>query len=999
MPSLHRIELFGGLRVRTGHEVVTRFPSQKAGLLLAFLAIKASKPQPREHIIDLLWPELELDAGRNNLSTLLSFLRRVLEPGATPKGTVLLADRATIGLNRDNLETDLAEFEGLRDRAARVSDFDTRLTLLRNAADLACEELLPGIYEEWALETRNHYAEQYRLVVRQQALLLLGERHFEAAQAPASQWFERDRTDIEAYQTLLKAYAGTGQLERAFGAFARYEAALEENFGISSDPATLALVQQLRENPAAFAVALPPLEIKTVTFAVVNPPDRAVAVIAVPANPTQVEEKTFASRLPKPLTRFFGRDREQETLLEWLRDPEERLVTMLGSGGAGKTRLAIQIAHRLSADFEGNVLFVPLADIASPVLMPLLLQNALELPMSPGDPLGCVIAALADKPTLLILDNMEHLLGEEETKSENPLGNSGRVFVKKLLDSLPFLRCLVTSRQALHLEGEQEFYLPPLEFPDENTDLCSGEFASVALYVDRAQKAKADFALTAHNAPAIAALCRKLEGMPLALEMAAAWVKTLPPAKVLERLEHQLEVLVSRRRDLPARQQSLRATCEWSYGQLTPELQRAFAYLSLFHGGWTLEAAEALLGAEALEILAELQERSLVLIVKSLSENETDSVRYRMLEPLREFGREKLSVSGEEEEAQKSHALCFLDFAERAREKLRSSEEKCWLSRLRNELENLRDAIHWTERNQPQIALRFVAALTRYWELAGAFVEGCRCGTRILALPGNDAPTENRAHALQGLGTLLMLQTDYELAFAYHQEACDLFATLGHRAGQASALHGLGNITFYQQDYPVARAYYEQSLEIRVGLGDARALGSCYHSLGNLEMREDNFDVAREHFERALKLRRQCGDELGIAYTLGALGQLASQREDDELALGYFREVAQLLFAADIPWTLALSLQNIAQVIQGRNQLWDAVCLFGTVQKLRESTNYQVPHAEREARREQIEAFQRELGDRAFSEAWQEGYAMKTAQAVAYALRVSEGPVAMPAAP
>ena len=991
MNTSSRIELFGGLKLHSNNDSLSRLPSQKAGVLLAYLALSSGKPQPREHLIDLLWPDLELDAGRNNLSTLLSLLRRALEPKPTPVGSVLLADRQAITLNPLGVTTDVGEFEALLQRASRATDTETRLSLLTQAAALVTGELLPGLYEDWVLKARSRYAELHTKTLRQTAHLLLDLGRGEEAQENASLALQLDACDSEACELSMKAVASLGKPELSLQAFARLEKALLSDLGVKPDAKTQALSERIRREPETFLLSpekgegLPsPQHVFAKTPSLALPSD-AHAPQTSDFFQEEKDKEEVASRLPLPLTRFFGREQECADLNALLCNPTTRLVTLLGAGGTGKTRLAMEMARQIAPHYRGRLWFISLADIPSSSLIPMLLLAALELPSPQGDPMDAIVASLSKAPSVLVLDNMEHLLTDEETKAENPRWMGARSTIRRLLERVPGLVCLVTSRQSLNLEGEQEYALPPLAIPANNTLAHLQDCASVALYVDRAQKAKADFVLTAHNAEAIATLCRRLEGMPLALEMASAWIKTLPPARMLERLEHQLDILVSRRRDLPARQQSLRATCEWSYEQLPLRLQRAFSTLSVFRGGWSLEGAEALIGKDALHTLTELQGRSLVIGTEGDEES-----RYRLLEPLREFGLEKLAEDCRSESVSQLHTNHFFALSEKARQGYRTDTETQWIATLKREQENLRTALDWCRQKDEWTGLSLAANLARFWELDGNLIEGHHWLVMMLSLSTVQKPTQVRGDALQGAGGLAMLMTDYAQAETHYTEALQIFESCGYQKGCADVLHGLGNIAFYEQRFEGARSNFERSLQIRAQIGDEPGIASSYHSLGNLEMTTGYLERAESRMKQAVSLRRRLKEEIGVAYSLGALGQLSFNQERYEVALDYYREILQTFHRVGVRWAVALTLRNMSRVFWRQGRLFASVTLLGAVQTLREETGYLIPPAEHAAYAEELQMMRTAIGDAEFEKAWSEGTVMQEPIAVKYALQLAE---------
>ncbi|HLK54911.1 MAG TPA: tetratricopeptide repeat protein, partial [Chthonomonadaceae bacterium] len=604
--------------------------------------------------------------------------------------------------------------------------------------------------------------------------------------------------------------------------------------------------------------------------------------------------------LPLPLTRFFGRRQELERLLELLQAPDVRLVTVLGPGGAGKTRLSIEVAHRLAPLLPERIGFVSLAELPHANLLPSALLRALRLPANAQtDPLDQVASALGGQPYLLLLDNFEHLLGEEgEAKYEAPR-RTGAVPVRMLLERIPSLRCLVTSRQALRLEGEQTFVLPPLALPALDTSaspetLIANE--SVALYLDRARLARPDFALNASNAEAIRALCRKLEGMPLALEMAAAWAKALPVGKVLERLERQLDLLVSRRSDLPARHQSLRATIEWSFDLLSPELREAFACISVFRGGWSLEAAEAVIGDEALGLLAELQERSLIVM-----EERGEEVRYRMLETLRQFGQEKLEERGQARALWQRHAAYFTQWAEGVGKRMDRADQRHWLDQVEVEYDNLLQVLAWCEEEPGQAETGLLlcsSALGKYWNMRGHLTEGRFWYHRMLNAAGPTARTKARATVLVNGGIMAFTQGDYASARTGGEQGLEIFREIGDRSGMGGAFLLLGRVYHALGDIAMARTRYEEALALQREAGKPLGLARALNALGFLLREEGDFAAARAYLEEGLALcsKLEAGHDMAsilnnlfiLAWTQGDY-TLARRRLEEALAIS--REV------------------------------------------------------------------------------------------------------------
>lgn len=446
-----------------------------------------------------------------------------------------------------------------------------------------------------------------------------------------------------------------------------------------------------------------------------------------------------ACGLPLSLTRFFGRVEAVRAVQESLLAPAPRLVTLTGPGGAGKTRLAAEAAPQVGAALGGPVVFVPLAALSEHARLAGAVADALHLPRTSADPFDQIIEALSPTPALLVLDNMEQL------------GAGGARFVQALLERVPMLTCLATSRHRLGLEGEHEMPVLPLPTPAHpGTPERLLEFASVQLFADRAQAARPDFQVTRRNAEAVAALCHRLEGIPLALELAAGWSGALTPAQMLARLGRRFDLLVSRRQDASPRHRTLWAAMDWSYRLLPADMQQFFARLSVFRSGWTLEAAGAVCAApRALDSLAELRDRSLV----TAEENEAGGMRFRLLETLREFGAAQL-VDGARGALARGHAAYFSSIAQEAKPHLTGADQARWLDRLEDDHDNLRAALDWHQapEGDADAGLRLAANLVRFWQVRGHLTEGRAIFAALLARPGADA--EARAEALDGAGSL-----------------------------------------------------------------------------------------------------------------------------------------------------------------------------------------------------------------------------------------------------
>jgi predicted ATPase len=618
---------------------------------------------------------------------------------------------------------------------------------------------------------------------------------------------------------------------------------------------------------------------------------------------------------PGRLTRFFGRTAEQSRLVAMLADPEVRLVTLLGPGGAGKTRLALETARQAAKHFDGPVCFVPLADISDSALIASTIASSLRLlPSGDQAPRDQIAAHLVSARSLLVLDNLEHL------------GDAGAAEVQALLEAASHLTCLATSRQKLGIAGEHELPLSPLPVPPTNegepalalaVSLLT-DYPGVQLFVDRAQSVRPDFQVTPQNAAAIASVCRSLEGMPLALELAAARIQALSPEQMRLQLAARLDFLTSRRRDLPARHRSLRAALEWSVHLLSPEQTRFFAQLSVFRGGWSLEAAAAVCEVPApLDLLEQLCERSLISTVEASSE-----IRFRMLESLREFGEEQLAPEEKTALSRRHAAYC---------QNLAAAMDAAWCgpgqknaqSILDAEQDNLRAALSFcrTDRESNEIGLRTAGTLGNYWTVRGLLHEGLDWLKQALAGQGSD---DARARALAMSGWLTGGLCDYPKAKALLTKAIEMTRPLGDQKALSAALRMRGVITLWENKHSPA-ADLDAALALSCEGGDDASTAIVLNSLGVMaEQWERDQQKAQRLYEEALVIFLRLGDQQRAAYCLHNLGNIAHDDGDYARAESMLRHSLELADALGDSWHRAYCLRSLGDVFMAQNALDEA---------------------------------------------------------------------------
>ncbi len=638
-----------------------------------------------------------------------------------------------------------------------------------------------------------------------------------------------------------------------------------------------------------------------------------------------------ATNLPVQPTPLLGRSRELQAVRTLLISENARMVTLTGPGGTGKTRLALQVSADLVDQFPDGVYGVLLAPIADPDVVPLELARVLGVEETPTHSIAEALkAALANRCTLILFDNFEHVA-------------TAATLLADLLGACPRLKLLVTSREPLRIAAERQYPVPPLGLPEPTgvkSAADAAEYEAVMLFVERGRAVRPDFELTDETAPIVAEICERLDGLPLAIELAAAWSKVLPPAALLRRLERRLELPAARSADVPARQSTLRQAIAWSYDLLPDEERRLHACLSVFVGGCTLEAAERVaapegeLGLDLLVGIASLVDRSLL----RESEEDAGEPRFTMLGTIREYAREHLRETGEEQEFLRRHALEFARFAEEADTGLRAGEQLLWFGRLEVEHDNLRAALDSSAANgDNETALRLGGALGWFWYAHGHALEGCNRLTDLLTRTAS-APEELRARPMYALGVLLDQRGEPEHAAELVERSLAVFREQGERRRVASALNSLGSIKRGLGDFESARSLLEESIALRRELGDEAGTAWALSNLGVVAFEQGDLDEAEARFKETIELDRAHGNEWGSGVALDNLAAVALERGERERAAELVRDTLDAAERLGDRELIAFGLEKAAVLAAMEGNATRAGGLAGAADALREST-------------------------------------------------------------
>jgi predicted ATPase/DNA-binding SARP family transcriptional activator/DNA-binding CsgD family transcriptional regulator len=1001
-PEVLKIVLLGGFRVSVGARTIEEdaWHLRKAATLLKLLALAPGHRLHREQAMDALWPDLAKRAASNNLRQALHAARRTLDE--TEGSRYLASDNEALILGQEgSLWVDAEAFEEAT-IAARREKFPSAYEA---AMELYTGELLPGDREEaWTEGRRESLRRLYLALLLDLATLHEEREEYERGIEVLRRMLDEDPAREETHADLMRLHALCGRRQEAVLQYERLREILSREPGAET--------RRLYE------------EIMAGTF---------------PAAPAPSAEREFNGEhnLPASSTSFVGREHDIAESRRML--SMTRLLTLTGTGGSGKTRLAVETARGLAGAYQDGVWLADLAPLSEPGLVPQAVARALGVHEQPGRPLlGTLLEELRGKELLLVMDNCEHLIQASSSLAET------------LLSSCPRLRILATSRELLGVGGEAVRQVGPLSLPETTNggssaeDLMSCE--AVRLFVERARITVPDFGLTEGNAGAVVRVCGRLDGMPLAIELAAAQMGDLPLEQVAGRLEGSLDLLQDSDRSAAPRQQTLRATLDWSHKLLGEDERAMFGRLSVFAGGWTLEAAERICSGpgieqdEVLDLLGGLVDKSLV-VAGAASEG---AVRYSMLEPISQYAREKLEESGEAEEARGRHAAFFLQVAEEAEPELDGPQQRLWVELLEGEHDNLREALSRAlERGEHELGLRFCGALWRFWLARGYLSEGRQWTVQALA---SYEPAAARVKALEGMGELTQRQGDTTRARAAYEEMLESSRELDDKGKVATALNSLGTLAVGEGNYEQARVMLEENMTVLGELENERNAATtlkrfyALNLLGYLAINEDN-DYAQGEalWEESLASVQEVGDTLQVGATLSNLGytalmqgnyERATTRCEQALALAHelgsagveiipetlvnrglvallqgdydrgrmsFEEALVMGQNVGRKATVINSLEAMASLAGVLGEPTRSARLWGAAEAAREATAIVLPPGERTLHEPYLVSARIRLGERKWEETLAEGRTMSIEEAAEYAL--SEEKTDSPAAP
>ncbi len=950
--ALLSIDVLGPLQVCIDGKPVTAMESVKVRALLAYLAVESGRAHTRTSLVGLFWPDFTEESARHNLRQALFNLRQALGD-LSSETPFIKVTRDEIEFNRQSdYNLDIEQFNRYfftceddlpkcdEDCAAHASNLEEMVRLYRGEFLQQLTIYDSTEFEDWLLVQRESLHQRVLDAHAYLAHYYELNSDFQNMRRHASSQLELDPWREEAHRQLMRSLAMVGERSAALAQYETCRQVLAEELDVEPSMETRQLYEQIKRGDFEGKHPLPPIL-----------PDKPV------------------SNLPSQPTAFVGREAELSQLGEYLRDPECRCLTLVGPGGMGKTRLALQAAGKFQGSFSAGAAFVPLASVGSIVGVVPAIMNAINISFyGQSDPKTYLLNSLRDREMLLILDNVEHLLIEN-----NPQADISE-FIVELLQHAPRVKLLVTTREALNIQEEYLYDVQGLVFPGANEPDGLVGYDAVTLFVQRARRTAPRFELNAQNQANVAQICRLVEGMPLAIELAATWMRLLSPAEIASEIKNNLDFLSSSVRNLPERHRSMRVVFDHSWQMLSREEQQVLCKLAIFRGGFQRRAAEQVAGA-TLSILSTLVNRTLL--------RRATAGRYDLHELVRQYSAGQLESELEiKRVTQERHYAYYLDFVRTAEHQLRGPNQLEWLERLELENDNIRAAMQWalesgrSGQGEAEQALELASSLRWFWRMHGHFREGCewlngalqqnpegRTRARAAALLGMsllinglgdlggalapaDASLEifmeledqpGLAEALLVAGLTFLWQGDSETGYSRLRESLAIYRRLEDRWGEAHALYRLGS---YMSDYggdPAGRELLEESAAILDELGDKYLQTSVLIALGIIDLSRGEYGSARQLLERALDTTRQIKHPWGIADALTNLGGLCRIQGDYPAAQAYLAEAldvyqkpASSIWQTDVYCALAENAIAEGDLAGARADLETAAAILGT---------------------------------------------------------------------
>ena len=938
------VRLLGKFDVRYDGKSIA-ITSRPAQSLFAYLILNASAAHRREKLAGIIWPDSLEETARDNLRHALWRIRKALDSASATR--FLHADNLSIKFET-SLEywLDAAELEKLSEQASA----DELMAVLSEYQG----ELLPGFYEEWVVLEREHLYSIFEHHMARLMSLLQEEKRWLETLDWAERWIKLGQKPEPAYRALMSAHTAKGDMSKVVATYERCVKSLNE-FGIEPSEQTKQLYKNLKSG--------------------IGTPLAGAPVIA----PITGEP---GSNLPVPLTSFVGREQELKEIARLL--STSRLLTLTGSGGVGKTRLAIHTAHDLSNKFKDGVFWVGLVGLTDENLIPQAIAGSLNVrQISDEAVIESLKAYLKAREVLLVIDNCEHLIRACAQVAE------------QLLVACPKLKILATSIEALGLFNEITWQVPSLPLPELQDRLSPKElqgFASIELFEDRARNAKPGFALDERNATAIAQICRRLDGIPLAIELAAARIKVLSVDEIAARLDDRFSLLTAGSRTAIPRHQTLRAAIDWSHDLLTEPERLLFRRLAVFVGGFTLEAAEAVCSrgmerSDILDLLGRLVDKSLVVVEQVSESGET---RYRLLETIRQYALEKLAGSGEARATRDEHLEFFVRLAEQAEPNMFGRESPRWFRRLDRELDNIRTALEWaTNSGKANVALNVAGSLVYFWFAHG--LGGSEWHDRVqqaLLRPEGKTPSLARAKALNGLGFMYWADVYPTDRRPELDEALRIGRELGDARTTATALRNLGLLENINGNYTKARMFLEQSLEIWREIGPSGKTGSTWTLifLGDVALNHSHPEWARSLYEETVQILKELGDLNFLAYSVRRLAQLYWQEGHNYQAISQLQESLNLNREVADPRGIIACLAGFAAVALRQEQYQRAVQLMGAVESQLAALSIRLLYMDKLEYERNLTLLGSTMDQETFAKFWGQGKGMTLEETIAFAL-------------